>query len=116
MRAKEILLDSIACALAAEGCEELPQIQAFAVALGGAPQATVIGDIARHSLASAVLLNGYRITAVTVCDVYTVAHCHVTPEVVPPALALAERQSSSGARTLLSVIAGLASEVLASPR
>lgn len=106
-RAKQLLLDTLACAIAAAAGEELPQIEAFADALGGTPEATVIGDPRRRSLASAVLINGYRITAITVCDVYTAAHCHITPEVVPPALAIAERDGATGADALRALVAGL---------
>ena len=106
-RAKQLLLDTLACAIAAEGGEELPQIEAFADALGGTPEATVIGSPIRRPLSGAVLINGYRVTAITVCDVYTTAHCHVTPEVVPPILAIAERDGASGANALRALVAGL---------
>ena len=45
----------------------------------------------RLSLAGATLLNGYLVTAVTMCDVHRPTLTHITPEVVPPALAIAER-------------------------
>lgn len=107
LRAGQLFLDALGCSIAAAAGEELPQVEAFADSLGGAPTTTVVGDSARRSLAGAVLVNGYRVTAVTVCDVYTGAHCHITPEVVPPALAIAEREGSSGADLLRAVIAGL---------
>ena len=107
LRAKQLLLDALACAVAAGGGEELAQVDGFADALGSSPDATVIGSPIRRPLPGAVLVNGYRVTAVTVCDVYTPAHCHVTPEVVPPALAIAEREASSGADLLRGLVAGL---------
>jgi 2-methylcitrate dehydratase PrpD len=106
-RAKELLLDAMACAIAAERGEELPQIEAFASFLGGEGTTTVLGEARPLGMAPAVLVNGYRITAVTVCDVYTAAHCHVTPEVVPPVLAVAERTGADGAATLAAFVAGL---------
>lgn len=106
-RAKQLLLDALACAIAAGGGEELAQVEGFADSLGGGSDATVLGSPVRRPISGAVLVNGYRITAVTVCDVYTPAHCHVTPEVVPPALAIAERQNASGAELLRAVVAGL---------
>jgi 2-methylcitrate dehydratase PrpD len=106
-RAKQLLLDTFACAIAAGGGEELPQIEAFADALGGGGEATVIGDGRRRSLAAATLVNGYRVTAITVCDVYTPAHCHVTPEVVPPLLGIAERDAKSGRDVLRALVGGL---------
>ena len=59
------------------------------------------------SLAGATLLNAYLITAITACDVYAPAHCHLTPEVIPPALAIAGRERRSGKDLLVAVAAGL---------
>ena len=48
------------------------------------------------SLAGTTLLNGYLITAVTVCDVHRPTLYHTTPQVISPALAIAERDGASG--------------------
>lgn len=72
--------------------------------MGGAGDTTVIGSREQLSLLGATLLNGYLITAVTVCDVYVPGHTHVTPEVVPPALAVAQRDANDG-RSLLTALA-----------
>ena len=106
-RAKDLLLDAIGCAIAAGAGEEIGQVEAFAAALGDGEETTVVGSATRRSLAATVLLNGYRVTAVTACDVYTPAHCHITPEVMPPTLAIAEREGASGADVLRAWIAGL---------
>jgi len=66
----------------------------LATALGASREASVIGG-EQLSLAGATLLNGYLITAVTVCDVHRPTLCHTTPQVVPPALAIAERNGAS---------------------
>ena len=60
----------------------------------------------RLSLAGASLLNGYLITAVTMCDIHRSTLTHVTPEVVPPALAIAERDGLSGRDLLVALAAG----------
>jgi 2-methylcitrate dehydratase PrpD len=52
-------------------------------------------------------LNGYLITAVTMCDIHRPTHTHVTPEVVPPDLAIAERDGLSGRDLLVALAAGL---------
>ena len=106
-RAKQLLLDAVACAVAAEAGEELAKVEAFASALDGTSDSTVIGSSQRRPLAASVLVNGYRVTAVTVCDVYTPAHFHVTPEVMPPTLAIGERDGASGAEVLRAWVAGL---------
>ena len=58
------------------------------------------------SLAGATLLNGYLVTAVTMCDVHRATMTHVTPEIVPPALAIAERDGLSGRDLLVAIAAG----------
>jgi len=106
-RAKQLLLDAIACAIAADAGEELRQIERFADSLGGAPETTVVGSASKRAFPAAALVNGYRVTALTVCDVYTPAHFHVTPEVLPPTLAIGERRGAPGADVLRAWIAGL---------
>lgn len=102
-----LILDAVGCALAGWRGEETPQVLGAARRLGGDGDATVIGDAAPASLLGAVLANAYLTTAVTACDVYTPAHCHLTPEVVPAALAVAEREHASGPALLTAVAAGL---------
>ena len=70
-----------------------------------ATNSSVIGG-GHLSLAGATLLNGYLITAVTMCDVHRATMTHVTPEIVPPALAIAERDGLCGRDLLVAVAAG----------
>ena len=60
----------------------------------------------RLSLAGATLLNGYLITAVTMCDVYRPTVTHVTPEVIPAALAIAEQGAAAGRDLIVALAAG----------
>ena len=60
----------------------------------------------RLSLAGATVLNGFLITAVTMCDVHRSTLTHITPEVVPPALAIAERDGRAGRDLLVALAAG----------
>jgi 2-methylcitrate dehydratase PrpD len=105
-RTIDLLIDSVACALPADRAEEMGAVASFADVLGSRPETTVIGCAERRSPAGAALVNAYRITALTACDVYTPAHVHVTPEVVPPALAVAEERGASGADLLVGLAAG----------
>jgi 2-methylcitrate dehydratase PrpD len=109
-RVKDILLDTLASAIAGRRGDESPQIRALASTLGDSREATVIGG-EPLSLAGATLLNGYLITAVTVCDVHRPTLCHTTPQVVPPALAIAERKGASGRALLVALAAGLETTV-----
>jgi 2-methylcitrate dehydratase PrpD len=102
--ARLLLVDSIACALAGDFGQETAMYTRFARAAGGAGDTTVIGSPEGLSLLGASLLNGYLITAATICDSYVPAHVHITPEVVPPALAIAERDRLDG-KALLAAIA-----------
>jgi 2-methylcitrate dehydratase PrpD len=104
--AKNLLLDALACAVAGHRAEETAQVAAFAAALAQSHETSVIaGD--RLSLAGATLLNGFLITAVTMCDTHRSTLTHITPEVVPPALAIAERDGLSGRDLLVALVAGL---------
>jgi 2-methylcitrate dehydratase PrpD len=109
-RVKDIILDTLASAIAGRQGDESRQIRALATALGASREASVIGG-EQLSLAGATLLNGYLITAVTVCDVHRPTLCHTTPQVVPPALAIAERDGASGRALILAVAAGLETTV-----
>ena len=104
-RCKDLLLDALACALAGHHGEETPQVAALARALAESTESSVIGG-KRLSLGGATLLNGYLITAVTMCDVHRPTATHVTPEVIPPALAIAERDSLSGRDLLVATAVG----------
>jgi 2-methylcitrate dehydratase PrpD len=102
---KDILLDTLACAIAGHQGEETHQIAALASALARSDESTVIGGD-RLCLAGASMLNGYLITAVTMCDAHRATLTHITPEVVPPALAVAERDVLSGRDLLVALAAG----------
>src|SRR6185436_12798912 len=85
--------------------EETHQVAAFASALAQSNESSVIGGD-RLSLAGATLLNAYLITAVTMCDVHRPTLTHITPEVVPPALGIAEQIGASGRDLLVALAAG----------
>ena len=92
---KNVLLDTLACAVAGHRGEETEQVSALATGLAQSTESSVIGGD-QLSLAGATILNGYLITAVTMCDIHRSTLTHVTPEVIPPALAIAERDGLSG--------------------
>src|SRR3981081_1949225 len=75
---KNLLLDALACALAGHQGEETQQVAALASSLAQSSESSVIGGD-RLSLAGATLLNGYLITAVTMCDAHRSTMTHVTP-------------------------------------
>jgi 2-methylcitrate dehydratase PrpD len=102
---KHLLLDALACALSGNQGEETHQMAALAAALAQSDESSVIGG-GRLSLAGATMLNGYLITATTMCDVHRGIMTHVTPEVIPAALAIGELDGNSGRDLLVSIAAG----------
>jgi len=102
---KDLLLDALACALAGHQGEETAQLAGLAGALGRSEESSVISG-GRLSLAGATLLNGYLITAVTMCDTCRELLTHIMPEVLPPSLAIAERDGLSGRDLLVALAAG----------
>jgi len=76
---KDLALDALACAVAGHAGEETHQVAALSSALAQSRESTVIGGD-RLSLAGATMLNGYLITAVTMCDAHRPTMTHVTPE------------------------------------
>ncbi|OGA44084.1 MAG: hypothetical protein A3G24_21580 [Betaproteobacteria bacterium RIFCSPLOWO2_12_FULL_62_13] len=102
---KNVLVDTLACALAGHQGEETHQVAALAAGLAQSRESSVIGGD-RLSLAGATVLNGYLITAVTMCDIHRPTLTHVTPEVIPAALAIAERDAYSGRDLLVAIAAG----------
>ncbi len=102
---KTLFLDALACALAGHQGEETGQMDAMISALAASDETSVIGG-GKRSMAGATILNGYLITAVTMCDVHRGLLTHITPEVVPPALAIAERDHDSGRDLLAALAAG----------
>ncbi len=105
-RVREIVLDTIASALAGHDASESPKVIELAREIATSTESSVIGG-GRLSMVGATLVNGYLITAVTVCDIHRPSSCHVTPEVVAPALVTAEAEGSSGRDLLVAVAAGL---------
>src|ERR1700751_2419635 len=103
---KNLLLDALACAVAGKHGDETGQVAALAAALAQSQERSVIGRD-RLSLAGATMLNGFLITAVTMCDTHRATLTHVTPEVMPPALAIAERDGLSGRDLLVALVAGM---------
>lgn len=103
-RVVDIWADTVANALAGRRAATTPVVQQLAARLCGDGDSTVIGG-ATSSLTGAALLNGHQITAFTMCDVYRPALCHITPEVVPAVLAVAEADPIATLRDVLTGIA-----------
>jgi 2-methylcitrate dehydratase PrpD len=105
-RTRDIILDTLASALAGHDATEPRQVFEMARRLAGDGESTVIGGGGLAPVGAA-LVNGYLITAVTVCDIHRPTTAHITPEVLPPALVVAEEEHADGRSLLTAVAAGL---------
>lgn len=102
---RRLLLDAIASALAGHRSEDVAAVARLARELFGDGEATVIGDNGL-SAAGAAFVNGFQVTAATICDVHRPTLTHVSPEVVPAALAAVDMSQGTGADLLAAVAAG----------
>jgi 2-methylcitrate dehydratase PrpD len=98
--------DAIANAISGRQAADALAVEAASRDLYGPGQSGVIAG-ARMSLVGAVGVNAFQVTAQTMCDVYRPGLCHVTPEVVPAALGVAEVRDCDGERFLTAVAVGL---------
>lgn len=101
-----LVADAIANAVAGRLSADTPRFDAVGGILYGGGRSTVIAGTPR-SMVDAVGRNAFQITSNTMCDVYRPGLCHVTPEVVPAALAAAEYADRSGPDLLLAVAVGM---------
>ena len=98
--------DAIANAVAGRSAADTSAIEAASRSLYGDGTSSIIAG-STTSLVAAAGINAFQTTAYTMCDVYRPGLCHVTPEVVPAALAIAESRDVDGPRFLAAVTAGL---------
>ena len=102
--AKRFLLDSIGCALAAVPLEDMQAAQRYVVALGGRPEATVIGSGHRTNAANAALMNALLVRALDYNDIYWVQDPSHPSDVIPAALAAGEATRRSGRETIAGIL------------
>jgi 2-methylcitrate dehydratase PrpD len=98
--------DSIANAICGRGAADTHAVEAASGELYGPGTSTIISG-GHTSLVGAVGINAFQVTANTMCDVYRPGLCHVTPEVVPAALGIAEIRDTDGVALLTAIAAGL---------
>lgn len=104
---KLLVLDTLGCAIAAEGNELVDQMRRVAQALGGAPQATLFGGEEKSTVLNAILVNGTLVRVLDLND-YSVkqgrrgqlATGGHPSDNIPAALAVGEWQQKSGREVL----------------
>lgn len=100
------LLDGLGTALAASRADAAGPALRVATALGGPPEATILGTAARVSAPAAALANGTLLHAFDYDDTHAGGLVHATAAVLPAAFAAGEQTGASGAGVLRAAIAG----------
>ena len=95
-QARRVLVDTLACALG--GARSVPAeiVLRTATALGGTPECTVIGTLAKTSCAFATLVNGTMIRYLDMSDYYYGRDPSHPSGNVAPVIAMAERMHADG--------------------
>ena len=104
--AGRLLLDSLACAVAAihqPGCRETLELIRET---GGAPQATLLGTGGRAPAEQAAFFNSLLVHALDYDDIYAMASLHVCSVLVPCCLAAGEQAGASGREVLDAMVIG----------
>jgi len=104
--AKTLVLDYLGVALAGSQTDSGRISTRFVVETGGYPEATLIGDGRRAPAVHAALANAISSHSVELDDVDVLALFHFSPPVVSAALAVAERERSSGTEFIAAVAVG----------
>ena len=109
--AKRAVLDTLGCAIGAYSGAPSSIIQGLIKELGGRKEATVIGSGLRTSCLNAILANGVMVRYLDFNDTYLftvgplITGSHPS-EIIPGALALGEREHSTGCDVLTAIVAG----------
>ena len=111
MRAKQRVFDTIGCLVAGYDAGIASEIRDYVLAQGGAAEATLLPGgqkttVSHVCMAHATYMHGLELT-----DAAPRGTCHPGNEVVPPALAMAEKHNRSGAEALAAVVAGYEIEI-----
>ncbi|MGH8913591.1 MAG: MmgE/PrpD family protein [Acidimicrobiia bacterium] len=109
-RVKLLLIDALASGLTGWTSNEARMIDASARSMLGPGESCVIGG-RPLSRGGAAMVNGYLITARSLCDMHQPTLCHVTPVVAPAVLALATGDGSGGPDLLAGLAIGFEATV-----
>lgn len=104
--AKKCLLDWLGCAIHGSIMPQADCVKEYVAAMGGNPQARIIGCQTVNSAAHAALSNGYYSHILEMDDVDKKSITHPGTVVIPAALSVGEWQKRTGADLLAAIIAG----------
>src|SRR5579885_3018469 len=108
---KRRMLDTLACGIGGSDSPPGRTLQDLFVGLGGPAEATIFGSGARTSAMNAALINGVMVRFTEAMDLSFDSFQGVDPhghpaEVIPPILAVGERQHSSGKDIIVATVLG----------
>lgn len=101
---KRFLLDSIGCALAACGNEDMEAAHKYIKNIGGTEQATVIGYGTRSNIVNTTFMNSLLIRALDYNDIYWEQDPSHPSDIIPAALSPGEWFNRSGKDILLGIL------------
>jgi len=102
--AKRFLLDSLGCALAAVGNDDVKAMERFTAKLGGTPEATVIGSGLRTNAPNAALMNSLLVRALDYNDIFWEQDPSHPSDIIFGALSPAEAEGRDGREALAAII------------
>lgn len=102
--AKRFLLDSVGCALAAVPLDDMQAAHRHIVALGGTPEATVIGSGHRTNAVNAALMNALLVRALDYNDIYWEQDPSHPSDIIPAALAAGEVTHRDGREVIVGIL------------
>lgn len=105
-RAKDFVLDTLGATIGGVATTEARIVADHTRDQGGREECTVVGHDFRTNAANAAFANSLASHVLELDDTHRDSIMHVAAPVIPAALAMAERQGSSGADFLASVVLG----------
>jgi 2-methylcitrate dehydratase PrpD len=110
-RAKQRVLDTVGCLVAGYTAGIADEIRQFVAAQGGSAEATLLPGGQRTTVSNAVLAHATYIHGLELSDAAPRGTVHPGNEVVPVALAYAEKRGVGGAAVIPAVVAGYEIEI-----
>jgi len=110
-RAKQRVLDTVGCLVAGYDAGIANEIRAFVAAQGGSAEATLLPGGQKTTASLAVLAHATYIHGLELSDAAPRGTVHPGNEIVPTALALAEKRKVGGAAIIPAVVAGYEVEI-----
>jgi len=101
---KRFLYDSVGCAFGGYNTHDVKAMLEIYIDMGGKPEATLFGSGVKLPAANATLLNSLMIRALDFNDIYWKEDPSHPSDLIPAAVAMAERQNSSAKELIVAIV------------